>query len=849
LSHYGSLYRLASVAITCECLAARHRACPLILALLSTLIAPLWGGAQVPTSVAIASSAVPLASQPIPLPLIADRAEQLDYLLREIAGELAPAQELLDAQNRAEAQAEQVRQRLLQSRDLLAGEPTPFELGDEQRYWHYRSQEYAAERKLFTARAAKLQEQVATLDAQQPEWQATLDQVHGVRALQRVAERVQQQLDAIEATRQKATQQLNVVLTLQNLISQQDQEISEILFRLNQFRDQERSRILQQDCHPLWEAREQGELNQRTRGFYGSLDRSFTNAGEFLSAHRLSILALVCTYVLSLFGVLRLRNYVAHATRREVVPETLPVLKAPFSVALLVTLIGTGQYIASAPIGVALVFYLLFLFPVLRFLAPTVDEKLRAFLYALAVLYALEGIYLLAQLPLLFRRELYAVLVLAGFVTFGWLARPSRRRPLLTQNLHLRILVIGIYADLSLLAASLAANIFGFFSLAQLLGITALVGPFGAAALYCGVKVLTLILAAALHTRWGRSVLEQRAHAVEAWGRRLLAAAAFLLWSKVMLQLLTVYDSVTNWLSNLLQRPFGFENLHFTVGDILSITLILLGGYAFANAIIFLLRTIVLPKLRLNRGVPYAVLRVTYYVLLLLVFLIALSAAQVELNKFTVLTGAIGVGLGFGLQSIVNNFVSGLILLFERPIHIGDTVDVNGLVGTVRRIGARSSTVLTFQGAEVIVPNSNLLSNQLINWTLSSQLRRVDVPVRVAYGTDPERVIQLLEELARSHPGILLERPPEAFFMGFGENALNFELRFWCARQDAWFQLQSDVTVAVAKALRDADIEVPFPQRDLHVRSIGASPVESFASPSTRTTSSVSNREKECSHD
>jgi small-conductance mechanosensitive channel len=148
----------------------------------------------------------------------------------------------------------------------------------------------------------------------------------------------------------------------------------------------------------------------------------------------------------------------------------------------------------------------------------------------------------------------------------------------------------------------------------------------------------------------------------------------------------------------------------------------------------------------------------------------------------------------------------------------------------VRRIGARSSTILTFQGAEVIVPNSNLISNQVINWTLSSQWRRVDVPVGVAYGTDPEQVIKLLVGVAESHPGVLLERPPMAFFLGFGEGSLKFELRFWSDRQDAWFQLQSDVTVAVVKALRDAGIEIPFPQRDLHVRSVSASVVESVVS-------------------
>jgi len=402
-----------------------------------------------------------------------------------------------------------------------------------------------------------------------------------------------------------------------------------------------------------------------------------------------------------------------------------------------------------------------------------------------------------------------------------------------------RILLIGIRADLVLLAASLMANIVGFVSLAQVLGLSALVGSFVAAALYCGVRVLALILSTVLHTNWAPALLEKRMDTVERWGGRLLGLAASLLWLKSMLLLLTIYEGVMSALSNLFQRPIGFDRVHFTLRGALGVLLILLGGYALANAFTFFLKKAVLPKLPLQRGVPYAISTIAYYLLLLLVALAALSSSGVELNKFTVLTGALGVGLGFGLQNIVNNFVSGLILLFERPIHVGDTVDVGGLVGMVRRIGARSSTILTFQGAEVIVPNSNLISNQVINWTLSSQWRRVDVPVGVAYGTDPERVIKLLVGVAESHPGVLLERPPMAFLLGFGESALKFELRFWSDRQDTWFQLQSDVTVSVAKALREAGIEIPFPQRDLHVRSIDTSVVESVASNDVCLTSSA----------
>jgi potassium-dependent mechanosensitive channel len=858
LTERGPFYRLAPTAVGWESRSTRAGPFLIILVPLLTLIAPLlWGEpraqspATAPSTAANAAKSQQITEaqsspgiQPIPLPLIADRAEELDYQLRDFSSELTRTKESFDAENNVEDQAEEIRQRVLQSRDLLAGAPTPLELGDEQRYWSSRSQQYTEQRRLLTARAAKLEEQISFLDAQQSEWQATADQINGIPALEAVTRRVQQQMDRIRTTRLQAREQLNVVLILQNRISQQDQQISEILVRLLQFRDLERSRILQQDSRPLWEYRERRELDQIEPATHGSFDRSITSAVEFLRVRKLSTLTFVLIYLVSLFGALKLRRYVTQTGRSEVAPEALPVLKAPFSLALLVALIITGEYLGSAPIGIVFVFFLFYMVPILRFLAPRIESNLRPFLYALAVFYALEGLYLLVQLPQRLQREIYALLVLAAFVSFGWLAGRSSVRALFTQNPKLRILVIGIRTDLLLLAASLVANIVGLSSLAQILGFLALVGPFVAAALYCGVKVCFLLVTAILRMRWTRGVFEIRVGTLETWGRRLLGAVVSLLWLRVMLQLLTVYERVVSELRILLERPLGFDRVHFTLAGTLSIVLILLVGFVFAHAIVFLLGKIVLSRLPLNRGVPFAVSRITYYVLLLLVCLMAMSAAQMELNKFTVLTGALGVGLGFGLQNIVNNFVSGLILLVERPVHIGDTIDVGGLVGAVRRIGARSCTVLTPLGAEVIVPNTNLISNQVVNWTLSSQWRRVDIPVGVAYGTDIVRLIEMLEAVAKSYPGVLLERPPKAFFMGFGENALSFELRFWCARQDTWFDLQSDMTIAVAKALQEAGIEIPFPQRDLHIRSIEAPTAERLADVSARSTSFQNEEER-----
>lgn len=781
--------------------------------------------------------AKPSGDQGIPLPKIADRAEELDRLLREISNQLTPKSELIEAERKTAEHGEEIRRRALQTKELLVGTSAPLELEDERRYWRSRNLEYAEERRLLTLRAAKLVEQIQILEAQQPEWLATWIRIRESPGIESVVERTKQELDKIHEAKSLAQEQLNIVLKLQNKVAQQDQQISDILLQVREARNGEPSHLLEANSLPLWNARQLRQLDQKPGPvFHASFDRSFTTATEFLRARKLAMLSIVGAYLLALLAVFKLSRYAARRTPLEVTSEASHMLGRPFSVALLLTLVGTVKFVASIPIGLAFVFYLVFAIPVLRILAPLVEPRARIFLYVQATLYGLEGLYLLVQLPPLLRRELYAVLVLIALISLVWLVRPSKMPQATVPPPGQQMLVKGIRGALLLLAGSLLANIIGFVSLSQVLGLTALVGPFVGSALYCGARVLALILGVVLRTHWARAVLNLRVDAIERWGSRLFILGASLFWLKLMLQLVTFYDSVIEVSTKLLRHPIGFEKVHFTLGDALGVPLILLGGYFLVSAFTFLLKNVVLPKLPLQRGVPYAISTITYYVLLLFVVLAALSGAGIELNKFTVLTGALGVGLGFGLQNIVNNFVSGLILLVERPIHVGDTVDVGGLVGIVRRIGARSSTVVTFQGAEVIVPNSNLLSNQVINWTLSSQWRRVDVPVRVAYGTDPERVIKLLVAVAESYPGVLLDRPPMAFFMGFGESALNFELRFWSAWQDTWFQLQSDVTVAVAKALREAGMEIPFPQRDLHLRSFDASMAENVLEKGIRAT-------------
>jgi small-conductance mechanosensitive channel len=224
--------------------------------------------------------------------------------------------------------------------------------------------------------------------------------------------------------------------------------------------------------------------------------------------------------------------------------------------------------------------------------------------------------------------------------------------------------------------------------------------------------------------------------------------------------------------------------------------------------------------MKLPRGVPAAISMLTNYAIIALGLLIAFSAAGIEMDKFTIMLGALGVGIGFGLQNIVNNFISGLILIFERPIQLRDTIAQGELYGDVTRIGIRSSTIRTFDGAEVIVPNANLISNEVTNWTLSDRRRRIQIIVGVAYGTDPEKVIGIIRETIKNIENILDTPEPLILFREFGDSSLNFDIRFWTADSTGWLALQSRVNVEINNAFKKAGIEIPFPQRDLHLRSV-----------------------------
>ncbi|MFP4474045.1 MAG: mechanosensitive ion channel domain-containing protein [Desulfatibacillaceae bacterium] len=265
-----------------------------------------------------------------------------------------------------------------------------------------------------------------------------------------------------------------------------------------------------------------------------------------------------------------------------------------------------------------------------------------------------------------------------------------------------------------------------------------------------------------------------------------------------------------------LDHTLSVGSLRFSLAGILVALLILLGTHALGRFFRRLFTNKVLADSGMEEGLKESITTVFVYLLWGLGILFALASLGVQASHMAVVFGAIGIGLGFGLQNIFNNFVSGLILLFERPIQVGDSVEINGTWAVVKKINVRSTLVQTYDNASLIIPNSDFVSTQVTNWSHRDLRVRRNIHVGVAYGSDTMLVKKTLLEVARNHPQVLQYPKPDVIFLDFGDSALVFRLRIW-STVDYFFTVESEVRFEIDRAFREHGITIPFPQRDVHV--------------------------------
>ena len=267
---------------------------------------------------------------------------------------------------------------------------------------------------------------------------------------------------------------------------------------------------------------------------------------------------------------------------------------------------------------------------------------------------------------------------------------------------------------------------------------------------------------------------------------------------------------------------FRIGSFHLSITDLIFAVIIFLVLLTATRWLQRLLETRIFPQTRLDSGMRNSLKSTIGYVGLIVAVAAAISTAGIDLSNIAIIAGALSIGIGFGLQNIVNNFVSGLILLAERPIKIGDWIVVGEHEGFVQRINVRATEIRTFQASSVIIPNSELLSSALLNWTHKDAMARIEIPVGVSYGADVDLVRDTLIEVAASHPEVIREPEPFVLFTAFGDSSLDFELRCFVPQAVRKIRIASAMRFEIMRLFRERGIEIPFPQRDVHLQGLGA---------------------------
>ena len=561
-----------------------------------------------------------------------------------------------------------------------------------------------------------------------------------------------------------------------------------------------------------------GSIQAVVSGFTIQLD--FMKAYHEATRTRHTILATLALFTLALF--IRLSRWAKRliATDAQLEPYR-KTLSRPFSAWLLFNIMCLMAVDFDGPwFGLRLLLALAWL-PVMRLQPRWVRGHIGHWIYATALFFAISFFsQLITALPLDYRITLIGngLLLLGALLWLVFRLAPARTAADARPRAVARLLFASTAA---LLAFAIVANIMGGVYLAALLT-EAVLNNLYLALFLCAARELVHAYAYVLIHAGRKRIAARTEHA----GRLFEAAFAVfnlalgLAWLLTTLRSLRVLDVVKERIGTIAGFTIELGSISITIGGMVLFCGSVFLSFWLAKTIRNVLADDVLPKMTLPRGVANSVSTMSYYTLLMLGLLVALTAAGFQLSQLALVVGALSVGIGFGLNTVINNFVCGLILMIERPIQPGDTVEVSGTIGTIRDIGIRTTTLTTFDGADVLVPNGLLLSEKLTNWTLNNKRRRVEVPVGVTYNCSPREVQALLLEVAGKAAGISFNPPPAVLFLGFGESSLNFSVRVWTDEFDQGAIIASEMALSIHAALTEAGIEIPFPQRDLHIRSV-----------------------------
>jgi potassium efflux system protein len=785
-----------------------------------SLVAPSAGQDAAPAADAATATKAPQGVSPDQIPA---RASSARVTLEAVRSRLA--RPVSDSRDKLAAMAAVI-DRLDAKTDTSRLEQVPeFRIAELGRQVEFYRRELANAESLNVARAMRLSADAAELNRMRGVWTATLVAAERDQLSRALIDEVRAVLREIEQTEALLEQPLSRTLTGRQRASGYENHLDAMMRTLKDADAQAKARRLSRDVPPLWAPGElQISADKDWDAVRNRINDQVAFSRDFFAAKHDKLEAYVLVAVLSLVAALWLRRKgELFATAGEPPPDASRVLKRPFSSLLLILLVAALLTVEMAPTIVLEALAMAIMLVLLRLMPSRLMAGRRILLVGLVLLFILDRARnMLPFSSLAFRADqlLVAIGLAAGFVHVLWLKRAGELPPRSWLTLLARVAPIA----LGLLLVAIAANVAGNISLADLLIRGTLTSTYVSAILFAAAFIVDDFVQMMVRSKVGQKLHMVTLHGEEiAQGTRKVARfIALLAWINISVGAFQLWVPLANWLKQVLEISWQFGEVSFTLGGVATFVIGVLAAVYSSRLVRFLLNEEVLSRVSWPPGAKSTTATLAYYGVLFAGLLLALSAAGIETSQFALVVGALGVGIGFGLQNVVNNFVSGLILMFERPIQPGDIIDVDTLQGRVIEIGLRATRVKTWEGAEVIVPNGSMLSSNLINWTLSDTSRRVEIPVGVAYGTSIRRVLDLLMKVAQAQADAMTDPPPMVLFTGFGDSSLDFSVRFWTRDATTAVTARSEAGAAISEALEAEGIEIPFPQRDLHLRSVDA---------------------------
>jgi small-conductance mechanosensitive channel len=703
--------------------------------------------------------------------------------------------------------------RLEDTSNDLSRQPTLPRLRRLENEWNALHDELSRWKRSLAKRGQELGGQIARLNQLKNPWQATLESAQTAKLPPEVTQRVQSTLTDVQSALDKFEERQRVILTLQDRVVEQDRQVAQVLSSIEHAREEAVSQLFVRESQPLWSRSVWSQPPQNARAENRRFSRQVDELVKYVERDKGRFLLHALFFVLLTGALWWARRGMDKRTSEEpALQHASAVFAVPIHTALVLTLLLSGWMYPQAPRLLFAIIGAGALVPTALILRKLVNQRLFPLVIGLVLFYFVDQLRIVVSAHQLLSRLLFLVEMLAGAL-FGFRALGIVRSVASNAGKTGRAIKFALFAirvTIGIFLVAFLLNFIGYNRLSRLIGYTLLTSAYLALVLYGAIQIVDGIVLSALNVPpLARLGLVKRNRAFlydRTW--RLLIWIGVTLWIIFLLDSLSLRAPLFQDLKTLAGTTIGFGSHKFVVGDVL------LFGVAIWIAVItsricrFVLEEEVYPRVHLAPGLHYTISKTLHYAILILGFFAGVGLLGFDLSKLTILAGAFSVGLGFGLQNIINNFVSGLILLFERPIKVGDVIQLDTTEGVVEQIGIRASVIRTVNGSEIIMPNAKLISDPVTNWTFSRRQRIIVISISVVPGTDGQKVIEILKSAAAANTSVLKDPAPHALLVDFTGGGLRFELRARTNQFEDWSVIRSELALDINSALIAQNITV-----------------------------------------